>query len=129
MRKLLKNLFSLWMAWAIALAPLQAFSAMPAAADSEACAMHAAAAAHQQPGVHPGHHGVILKPCADCPHCNQHDCDSDECTSGSCSGMHLQPAVLGSPAAELLRAAALADGLPASAIASRTDPPPLPPPV
>jgi hypothetical protein len=125
MRNLLKNLFSLWMVWAIALPPLQAFSALPVAANSEPCAMHAAADAHQLAG----HPGAAKTPCSNCKHCNERDCDSDDCGAGSCSGMHLQPAVLSSLAPDLFRAAATGEGLPPGGIASHTDPPPLPPPV
>jgi uncharacterized membrane protein len=129
MRKLLKNLFSLWLVWAIALLPLQAFSALPAPATGEPCVMHAAAAAHQHGGAHAGHGDASHTPCSTCDYCSQHDCDGDDCAAGSCSGMQLQPAMLSLRLAEPYRAAATGDGLPGSGIASRSDPPPLPPPV
>jgi hypothetical protein len=129
MSKLLKNLLSLWMVWAIALLPLQAFSALPVPANSEPCPMHTTAAEHQHGGQHAGHRDASQTPCSTCQSCDQHDCDGDDCAAGSCSGMHLQPAMLSTRLAELYPAAGNGDGLPWSGMASRTDPPPLPPPV
>jgi len=123
MRKLLKHLASLWMVLAIALLPLQAFSATASAAGSEPCASHTAASES-----HAGHHAEA--PSGDgCPHCNQQDCDPDDCSGGSCSGLHLHPAIPFCVTVQLYFGAVAADALPASGVLSRSDPPPLRPPV
>lgn len=123
MRELLKHFASLWMVLAIALSPLQAFSATATVAASKPCASHTAAS---EP--HAGHHAQA--PTDDgCPHCNQQDCDPDDCPGGSCSVLHLHPAILFCLTAQLYSGATAADALPASGILSRSDPPPLRPPV
>ena len=129
MRKVLKKLLSLWVIWSIALLPLQSFGALPAPVTSEPCMVHAAAAEHQHAGRHDGQPDTGESPCPSCKSCDQHDCDGDDCTAGDCSGLQLQPAMLPLRLAELPRGVPGADALPASGIASRTDPPPLPPPV
>ena len=128
MHKLLKQLLSLWVIWSMALLPLQSYGASPAAATSEPCMMHAAATQHQHAGGHDSHYDKSQSTCPNCRLCEQHDCDGDDCTAGSCSGMQLQPAMLSLRLAELQRSLAGGDALPPRGIASRTDPPPLPPP-
>jgi hypothetical protein len=129
MHKLLKKLLSLWVIASIALLPLQSFGALSAPAASEPCMKQAAATEHQHVGGHDGHHDTGHSLCPTCRLCEQHDCDGDDCAAGSCSGMQLQPAMLPLRLTELQRGIPGGDGLPPSGIASRTDPPPLPPPV
>lgn len=129
MRKLVKNLVSLWMVMAIAMLPLQAFSAPPAPGEDEPCAMHSTASAHQHAGAQASQYGDMQTPCSDCQQCDEHGCDSDTCSTGGCSGMQVQPALLPTQAAALFRAVVSAERVPVTGIRSRTDPPPLPPPV
>ena len=123
MRNLLKHFASLWIVLAIALSPLQAFSATASAASSKPCTSHMAASES-----HAGHHAQA--PTGDgCPHCTQQDCDADDCSGGSCSGLHLHPAIPFCVTAQLYSGVAAADAQPAGGILSRSDPPPLRPPV
>jgi hypothetical protein len=128
MHKVLKKFLSLWVIWSIALLPLQSFGAFPAPATSEPCMMGAGATERQHAGGHHSHHDTGHSLCPTCRLCEQHDCDGDDCAAGSCSGMQLQPAMLPLRLTELQRGIPGGDGLPPSGIASRADPPPLPPP-
>jgi hypothetical protein len=129
MPKLLKNLLSLWMVLAIALPPLQAFGALSAPVDAEPCAMQSTASAHEYTGAQASQHGDMQTRCFDCQQCDQQGCDGDTCSTGGCSGMQVQPALLPTQPAVLFRAAVSAERVPVTGIRSRTDPPPLPPPV
>ena len=128
MHKLLKKLLSLWVIWSIALLPLQSFGALSAPAASEPCTMQPAATRHQHAGGHDGHHDTGQSLCPTCRLCQQHDCDGDDCAAGGCSGLQLPPAMLPLRLVELQPGLLGGDALPPSGIASRTDPPPLPPP-
>jgi hypothetical protein len=129
MRKVLKKLLSLWLVWSIALLPVQTFGALPAPATGEPCMMHGTVTGHPHGSEQAGHPDTSQAPCSSCKSCDQHDCDGDACAAGSCASMQLQPAILSLRLAERYRAAARGSASPASGLVSRTDPPPLPPPV
>ena len=81
MKLMLKTLSTLWLAIALAIAPLQAMTATVAAADAEPCQMHVAG----------GDNGMAED---NCPSCDNHDCSSNGCNHQGCTSVHIQIAQL-----------------------------------
>jgi len=132
MRNLSKNLMTLWLAVTLVLMPLQAMTADIAGAANAAppCAMPMDAGVDSQLGAHEAH-GVNQESAdSHCQACSDHSCQQGgECSGQSCvsclvqaaaiSGIHLNDSNPSDPAVSLQP----------TLVISRTEPPPLRPPV
>jgi len=132
MRNLTKNLMTLWLAVALIIAPLQAMTAGIAGAGTDAapCAMNMTAEADSQPGAHDSHRVNRDSATSHCPSCSDHTCNQvGECASQGCVSFHVQPAASGGIRFHHISNSDLRTTLQPSIVVSRTDPPPLRPPV
>jgi hypothetical protein len=132
MRRLSKNFLTLWVVLALVVTPLQAFTAGGDAAEPAAapCASHSVAEADSGHLSHVAHHATANTPTPHCRGCCDRDCQhGDECTSQGCVAFHLQPATIGGASPyHAANSTARIPLLPKTVI-SRSDPPPLRPPV
>jgi hypothetical protein len=133
MRSLMKNLMALWLAVALIITPLQAMTADIAGAATDAaapCAMSMAAEADSRSGTHDAHQVSQGLAASHCPPCSDHGCNTGgECASQGCVSFHIQPAVIVGTLLHHSRNAESRVRVEPTLIASRTDPPPLRPPV
>jgi hypothetical protein len=135
MHKLLKKLFSFWLAVALCISPLQALTANAAADKAAPCEMRLKGASEHHPaamqpaGHHTHHHQLAASAGSDCPRCQQDNCSGGDCSPSTCTTVHLHPGVI---ASLLLAEPSGSDSnvtLPATIRDSRSDPPPLRPPL
>jgi len=132
MRKLPKNLMSLWLAVTLVFAPLQAMTAGIAAAGSDAapCAMDMDAGADSRSGSHDSHRVGHDSAASQCPSCSDHDCNQGgECSSQGCVSVHVQPAAIAEIRLHHIENSDPRSILQPTVIVSRSDPPLLRPPV
>ena len=123
---MLQKWLSLLLAFALAAAPLQASTAQTTQLDNHSCCDH------ESPAVEHHHQGVQVdepeKASTGCPHCRHAQCN-DDCSNGTCQGLHLFPGVSLPYAPSTQYLAGRATIIPASALTSRSYPPPLRPPL
>ena len=130
MRKLPKNLMTLWLAVALVIAPLQAMTAGIGGADAAPCAMNLAAETDARSGAHDSHRGGQDSAASQCPACSEHAChQGGECSGQGCVSFHVQPAAIAGIRLHHIGNSDPRTVLQPTIIVSRTDPPPLRPPV
>jgi hypothetical protein len=117
----------LWLSLALAAAPLQVAAAPERADDAAPC--HVVSDTQHAPSDHSHHVHGAQEACPQCENCPQHDCVKDGCAPGVGSVLHLQPAVIAFLDFAYLLHSAPKRFVSDSALVTRTEPPPLRPPL